>query len=144
IVPPVYVLMDTFKLSYKKSAIVVGILSIVACPWLLVRPESAGGLSLFVQTYSAFLGPIFAVLITDYFILRKRKLDLNTFYNKDGDFKGVNWAGIIAIAVGAIVALFFVKISWYVSLIPSGLVYYILMKNMKSSLRFCKGTIFEK
>lgn len=144
IVPPVYVLMDTFKLTYKKSAILVGILAIAACPWLLVRPESAVGLSLFVQIYSAFLGPVFAVLITDYFFLRKRKLDLNTFYNVDGNFKGVNWAGIIAITTGAIIALFFVTISWYVSLIPSSLVYYILMKNMKSSSKFRKGTIFEQ
>lgn len=144
IVPPVYVLMDTFKFSYKKAAIVVGILSIVSCPWLLVRPESAGGLSLFVQIYSAFLGPIFAVLITDYFFLRKRNLDLNVFYNEEGSFKGINWAGIIAIAVGAVVALFFVKISWYISLLPSALVYYFLMKNMKISAPFRKGTILEQ
>lgn len=144
IVPPVYVLMDTFKLTYKKSAIVVGVLSIASMPWLLVRPESAVGLTLFVQTYSAFLGPIFAVLITDYFFLRKRTLDLNTFYNEEGNFKGVNWAGIIAITVGAIIALFFVTISWYVSLLPAGLTYYFLMKNMKSSEKFCKGTIFER
>ncbi|WP_313758185.1 NCS1 family transporter [Tissierella sp.] len=143
IVPPVYVLMDTFHLSYKKSAVLVGILSICTFPWLLVRPESAGGLSLFVQIYSAFLGPIFAVLVVDYFILRKKKLNLNEYYNTEGIFKGINWAGVIAIIGGSIVSLFFVQISWYASLLPTGLLYYFLMKNMKKAAPFRKGTIFE-
>ena len=143
IVPPVYVLMDTFHLSYKKSAILVGILSICTFPWLLVRPESAGGLSLFVQIYSAFLGPIFAVLVVDYFIIRKKKLNLNDYYNADGAFKGINWAGVIAIIAGSIVSLFFVQISWYASLLPTGLLYYFLMKNMNKAAPFRKGTIFE-
>lgn len=143
IVPPVYVLMNTFNLSYKKSAVLVGILSVATFPWLLVRPESAMGLSVFVQIYSAFLGPIFAVLVTDYFFLRRKKLDMNLYYNSEGAFKGINWAGVIAIAVGSIVSLFFVQISWYVSLLPSGLTYYYLMKSMKSSKPFRTGTIFE-
>lgn len=143
IVPPTYVLMDTFHLSYKKSVVLVGILSVCTFPWLLVKPESARGLSLFVQIYSAFLGPIFAVLVTDYFIIRKRKLDLNNYYNLDGHFKGINWAGVIAIAIGSLISLFFVEISWYISLLPSGLVYYFLLKNMEKVKPFRKGTIFE-
>jgi len=143
IVPPVYVLMNTFHLSYKKSVILVGILSICSFPWLLVRPESAVGLSIFVQIYSAFLGPIFAVLVVDYFILRKRKLDLNDYYNIEGSFKGINWAGIISIIVGSILSLFFVQVSWYVSLLPTGLIYYFLMKNMEKAIPFRKGTILE-
>ncbi|MDY0236006.1 MAG: NCS1 family transporter [Gudongella sp.] len=143
IVPPVYVLMNTFKISYKKSTILVGVLSILSFPWLLVREESAAGLSLFVQTYSAFLGPIFAVLVVDYFFLRKKKLELNDFYDIDGPFKGVNWAGVAAIAIGSAISLLFVTISWYVSLIPTGLTYYFLMKNWKKAQAFRKGTIFE-
>ncbi|WHH60568.1 NCS1 family transporter [Petroclostridium sp. X23] len=143
IVPPVYVLMNTFHISYKKSAVLVGILSLLSCPWLLVRPESADGLSLFVQTYSAFLGPIFAVLVVDYFFIRKRTLDLNDYYDVEGAFKGINWAGIIAIIVGSIVSLFFVKVSWFASLIPTGLIYYILMMKLNVCAKFRKGTIFE-
>jgi len=143
IVPPVYVLMNTFHISYKKSAILVGILSICTFPWLLVRSESAVGLSLFVQIYSAFLGPIFAVLVVDYFIIRKKNLNMNDYYNIDGPFKGINWAGIIAIIVGSVVSLFFVQVSWYASLLPSGLVYYYLMKKMKKASSFRAGTIFE-
>ncbi len=144
IVPPVYVIMDIFKFSFKKAAIAVGLLSVLTCPWILVTDKSAGGLSLFVQIYSAFLGPIFAVLIVDYFFLRKQALNLDDYYEVNGAFNGINWAGVIAIAGGAVVSLCFVQISWYVSLIPTGLIYFILMKKLKGSERFCKGTILEK
>lgn len=143
IVPPTYVLMDTFKLSYKKSTILVGILSVCTCPWVLVTPDSAAGLALFTQIYSAFLGPIFAVMVTDYYFLRKQKLNLDVLYDVNGELKGINWAAVIAILFGAFVSLFFVQISWYVSLIPTAAAYYFLMKTMKSAAPFRKGSILE-
>lgn len=144
IVPPSYVLMESFKVKWSHATILVGILSVVVMPWRLVTSESAAGLNLFTQFYSAFLGPIFAVMAVDYFILRKKKLDINAMYDKDGCFKGVNWAAIIAIIVGSVCSLFIMDLSWYVSLIPTGVVYYVLMKTMKGSERFRTGTIFEK
>jgi len=144
IVPPAYVLMESFKMKWSHATILVGALSCAVMPWKLVTADSAAGLSLFTQIYSAFLGPIFAVMIVDYFFLRKEKLDLNLMYDKNGPFKGFNWAAIIAIIVGSGCSLILVQLSWYISLIPTALVYYLLMKNMKSSQRFCKGTIFEK
>ena len=55
VVPPAYVLMDLFRLSFRKSAVVVGLLAFCTFPWVLVKDESASGLQMFVQTYSAFL-----------------------------------------------------------------------------------------
>src|SRR5699024_2614176 len=143
IVPPAYVLMESFKVKWTYATILVGILSVVVMPWKLVTAESAAGLNLFTQFYSAFLGPIFAVMAVDFYILRKKKLDLNRMYDKTGPYKGVNWAAIIAIVIGSICSLFIMELSWYVSLIPTGLVYYFLMKKMKSAEGFRVGTIFE-
>ena len=143
IVPPAYVLMESFKVKWTHATILVGVLSACVMPWKLVTADSAAGLSLFTQFYSAFLGPIFAVMAVDFFILRKKKLDLNDMYDKEGCFKGVNWAAVIAIIVGSICSVFVMQLSWYVSLIPTGVVYYFLMKTMKSSKGFRKGTIFE-
>jgi NCS1 family nucleobase:cation symporter-1 len=144
VLPPVYVLMDLFKLKYKIATVLVGVLSICVCPWVLVTDKSAGGLALFVQIYSAFLGPIFAVMVVDYYILRKGKLDLNAMYDPNGTFRGVNWAAIIAIFIGAAASMLVLNISWYISLIPAGLAYYLLMKYMGGIDRFRAGTVFEK
>lgn len=72
IVPPAYVLMESFKVKWTYATILVGILSVVVMPWKLVTAESAAGLNLFTQFYSAFLGPIFAVMAVDFYILRKK------------------------------------------------------------------------
>ncbi|WP_157268875.1 NCS1 family transporter [Azohydromonas aeria] len=139
VVPPAYVLMDVFKLSFRKSAILVGLLAFATFPWVLVKDESAAGLQFFVQTYSAFLGPIFAVLVVDYYVLRRRTLNLDHFYDANGPFRGVNWAGIVATGVGAAVALSFSSISWYASLLPAGLTYLVLMRYWAPCRRFFDG-----
>ncbi|MBA49030.1 MAG: NCS1 family transporter [Paracoccus sp. (in: a-proteobacteria)] len=136
VVPPAYALMDVFKLKFRTSAILVGLLAFSTFPWELVKDESAAGLNLFIQTYSAFLGPIFAILVVDYFVLRRQKLDLDKLYDADGPYKGINWAAVIAMAIGVVVALIFSGISWYASLIPAGLAYWLLMRSMPSARRF--------
>lgn len=143
VVPPAYILMDSFKMKWSHATIVVGILSMCVMPWELVTAESADGLDIFIKIYSAFLGPIFAVMVVDYYILRKQTINVNDIYDKQGIFKGINWAGIIAIAVGSVCSLTVVGLSWYVSLIPSALTYYVLMKALPSVANFRKGTIFE-
>ncbi|MGO2579229.1 MAG: cytosine permease, partial [Halomonas sp.] len=104
--------------------------------WKLVQPGSAAGLQMFVQTYSAFLGPIFAILVVDYYIIRRRTLDISKLYDPEGPYKGVNAAALIATAIGIVAALSFSAISWYASLIPAGISYYLLMKYWAPCQRF--------
>ena len=137
VVPPALVLMDMLKISYKKASIFVGLAAFATFPWKLVQPESSAGLQLFVQTYSAFLGPIFAVLVVDYYILRKQTFkNIDVLYDTEGPLKGVNWAGVIAIGVGAAFAFVDVRLSWFASLIPAGVTYYMLMRHLPGSKRF--------
>jgi NCS1 family nucleobase:cation symporter-1 len=137
VVPPTYILMDVFKLPFRAATVIVGLLAFATFPWELVKDESAAGLQLFVQTYSAFLGPIFAVLVVDYYVIRRRTLDIAKLYDEQGPYKGVNFAAIIAALVGAAVALSFSAMSWYVSLIPAGLTYFLLMRHWQPCRRFC-------
>ncbi|MDR5865456.1 NCS1 family transporter [Halomonas koreensis] len=136
VVPPTYVLMDAFKLKFRTATVIVGLLAFATFPWELVKDESAAGLQLFVQTYSAFLGPIFAILVVDYYLIRRRTLDLGKLYDENGPYRGVNMAALIATAAGAVVALTFSSVSWYASLIPAGLTYYLLMKHWAPCQRF--------
>jgi len=136
VVPPTYILMNVFKLKFRTATIIVGLLAFCTFPWELVKDESAAGLQMFVQIYSAFLGPIFAVMVVDYFVLRRQKLNLEHLYNENGPYRGVNYAAVIASLFGAVVALWFSSVSWYASLIPAGLTYYVLMKNWAACARF--------
>ena len=106
-------------MKWSHATVLVGILSVCVMPWKLVTADSAAGLSLFTKVYSAFLGPIFAVMVVDYYLLRKSTLDVNALYDKLGPFRGVNWAAIISIAAGALVSVFVVDLSWYCLLYTS-------------------------
>ena len=146
VIPPAYAFMDAFKMKHKTAVILVGILAVCTCPWILTNDSSAAGLDLFVKIYTAFFGPIFAVLITDYFILHKRKYTeeaLADLYDENGNHAGVNWAAIIAIIVGAIIGLINVNISFFTATIPTAIIFYICMKKMPSCERFRKGTTLE-
>lgn len=146
VIPPAYAFMDAFKMKHKTAVILVGVLAVATCPWILTSDSSAAGLDIFVKVYTAFFGPIFAVLITDFFILRKRQYTeeaLQDLYDDKGDHAGVNWAAILAIAVGAVIGLLNVNISFFTATIPTGLIYYFGMKKMPSCARFRKGTSLE-
>lgn len=136
VVPPTYVLMDMFTMKFRTATVIIGLLAPATFPWLLVRDENADGLQLFVQIYSAFLGPIFAIMIVDYYFFRKQRLKVAELYEKTGPFQGINWAAVISVAVGAICAAPFSDVGWYVSLIPAALSYWLLMKFLPSAQRF--------
>jgi len=146
VIPPAYAFMDVFRMKHKTAVILVGILAVCTCPWILTNDSSAAGLALFCKIYTAFFAPIFAVLITDYFILHKCRISeslLKDLYNEEGDHKGVNKAAIIAIAVGAVIGLVNVDISFFTATIPTGILFYILMKKMPSCANFRKGTVLD-
>ncbi|WP_410217701.1 NCS1 family transporter [Paracoccus sp. (in: a-proteobacteria)] len=136
VVPPAYAMMDVFKLSFRTAAVIVGLLAFATFPWLLVRDESAAGLGLFIQTYSAFLGPIFAILVVDYYVIRRQSLNLAQLYDENGPYRGINPAAFIATAIGVVAALSFSAISWYASLVPAGVSYLLLMRYLPSARRF--------
>ncbi len=146
VIPPAYAFMDAFKIKHSTAVILVGILAVCTCPWILTNDSSAGGLDIFVKIYTAFFSPIFAILVTEFFILRRRKMTpeaLNDLYDEKGDHAGVNPAAVIALIVGAAIGLVNVDISFFTATIPTGLVYYFAMKSMPSCARFRKGTVLE-
>lgn len=129
-------------LSFKGGGIVTAILGILIIPWSLINYIIP--LLLFV---SGLLGPVVAILICDYFIIRKTNLKLPELYKTDGIYafggSGFNSSAMIAFAVGVIVAgignfvpalSFLYDISWFSGFIVSFVLYYFLMKKKHVSI----------
>lgn len=144
VVPPAYVITLLTKLKYKVSAIITGLLALCAFPWLLVQESSAAGLNLFVLIYSAFLGPVISILLVEYYILRKQKVNTTDLYNEEGPYAGYNKAGLIAMLIGAAAAFVEVELAWIIGVVVAGVAYYLLSKYAFKGSSFKKGTIFEK
>jgi NCS1 family nucleobase:cation symporter-1 len=143
IVPPTYVITLLTKMKYKAAVIVTGLLALCSFPWVLVQDSSANGLNLFVLIYSAFLGPIVSILLVEYYILRKQKVNVDDLYKKDGPFSGVNPCALIAMLAGALAAFVEIDLGWIIGVVVGGVSYLLLMKFTFNNSKFKKGTIFE-
>lgn len=143
IVPPAYVISLVTKLKYKASVVITGLLALCSFPWVLVQDSSAQGLNTFILIYSAFLGPIVAIMLVEYYILRKQKVDTAELYLDNGSFKGYNPSALLAMLIGAGAAFLLVDIGWIIGFITAGLSYLLLSKFAFKGSSFKKDTIYE-
>lgn len=144
IIPPTYVITSLTKMKYKVAVTITGLLALGAFPWVLVKDSSSKGLGMFILIYSAFLGPIAAILLVEYYILRKQKINVADLYKEDGVFAGFNPAAILAMFIGAGAAFLEVELAWIIGVVVGGIAYILLSKFAFKNSKFKKGTIFEK
>jgi NCS1 family nucleobase:cation symporter-1 len=128
------------KIDFKRGGLITGVIGIAMMPWELLK-NAERYINGWLVGYSGSLGAVAGVLIVDYWIIRKRKLDLVSLYVADGAYRyhqGYNFAAIAATVVGALVALagmFWEPMkpiydwSWFVGLGVSGGLYWLLMRG---------------
>lgn len=129
ILPPALAFQDVFKINWKKGVIAVACLSVAVCPWLLFTSEY---FFKFQNLYSCFLGPALGVMISDYYFIRKRKLNLKLLYENEKSVytykNGFSVVGMTCLCVGAVVSWIFFSYSWLVGFPFTVLLYYVLKK----------------
>ena len=131
------------KISFRMGGLITGIIGIVIAPWWLLNEIS--GFLIFV---SGLLGPVLGILITDYYLIRKKRIELAELYKVEGLYSykktGFNKAAIIALFIGVFLALigywlpvlnFLYSLSWFTGFIISSIIYYVMMKNNKISFK---------
>jgi nucleobase:cation symporter-1, NCS1 family len=70
-------------------------------PWRLLADPS-GYIFKWLLGYSGGLGAIAGVLIADYWVVRKRRLDLEGLYLEGSVYGGWSWRGIAATILGCV------------------------------------------
>lgn len=124
------------QINFQRGGLITAIIGIIICPWWLM--DEISGLLLFV---SSFLGPVLAILVADYFVIRKKNLQLEELFKIDGIYSfsnGFNPAAMIALAVGVAIALagllipslsILYTLSWFTGFGASFLIYWLLMRG---------------
>ncbi|MGA9779873.1 MAG: NCS1 family nucleobase:cation symporter-1 [Limisphaerales bacterium] len=92
------------KISFLIGGLITGIIGVLMMPWKLVADPN-GYIFTWLIAYSALLGPIGGILIADYFIYRRRKLNAAALYKADGEYRFINGVSVVALASLAIGAL---------------------------------------
>lgn len=91
-------------INVRRGQYICAILGVAACPWIV--QNSATSFTNFLGGYSVFLGPVAGVMLADYWILRKRRLDLAGLYGKEESVYwytwGFNWRAVLAFALALV------------------------------------------
>ncbi len=89
-------------ISFRTGGLLTAVIGVVMMPWKLLA-TSQGYIFTWLIGYSALLGPIGGILIADYFVVRRARLDLADLYRRGGAYEyagGFNLAALLALAAG--------------------------------------------
>jgi len=133
-------------ISFRTGGLITGIIGILMQPWKLLKDPS-GYIFTWLGGYSGGLASIAGVLIIDYWLVRKKQLELGDLYRTRGFYTyagGWNWRAVVATLIGCAVAWagpllaraglvvpllqMFYDYAWFVGFGASALSYWLLMK----------------
>jgi nucleobase:cation symporter-1, NCS1 family len=89
------------QIDFKKGGYIAAAIALVLYPW---APWQTGAAH-FVNFIGATMGPIFGIMMVDYYLIRKGVLDVAALYQEEGEFKfqsGFHTTAFIAFAIGMI------------------------------------------
>jgi nucleobase:cation symporter-1, NCS1 family len=123
------------KISWRAGGMIAAVGSVLITPWNLYNSPEVIHYTL--EVLGAFIGPLFGVLIADYYLVRKQKVVVDDLFtmSPDGAYhyrKGYNPKAIAATAAGAIIAVAPVLVSalapaaqysWFIGMIVGLVVY---------------------
>jgi nucleobase:cation symporter-1, NCS1 family len=66
------------KINFRLGGLITSILSVLVCPWLFVSSPQA--ITLFVSIFGAVLGPMFGIMVADYYLVKKQNVKLEDLY----------------------------------------------------------------
>lgn len=114
------------KVPFWVGVIIAGIVGTIVQPWSLF--DILNSVLLIV---GGILSSIVGILFADYYLLRKRRVNVNDLYETNGQYrylKGVNLAGIIAWIIGGLIANIWPAYSSLIGFFVGAVIYFILAK----------------
>jgi NCS1 family nucleobase:cation symporter-1 len=142
-VSPAYDLANVWpqKISFKVGGLISTVAALLVTPWNLYSNPAV--VNYFLGGLGAFLGPLFGVMVVDYYWVKRGRIDVAQLFSarEDGAYyyrKGVNpkalWAFVPTAAIAALLALapVFADVaaySWFIGAITGALLYAVLCRR---------------
>jgi len=130
------------KLNIKSAGLIIGLIGFVIGIFWLSLLSQIGILS-FIDTIGSFFGPIFGVVIIDYYLIKKENLINKDLFSSSNDgayyySKGWNIKAIYSLIIGFVFSAstiwnidlrFLQAFAWLIGLVVSSLTYYLLTRK---------------
>lgn len=139
IIPAGYQLSALFPkhLSFKTGALLAAVVGIIIMPWKLM--ENATSIFTFLNIIGGLLSPVIGVMLTHYFFIAKKDLDMKDLYSANGKYSYTNGihvpaiiatlgAGFISL-IGQVVPFFksLYDVSFFTGSILASIIYFTLV-----------------
>lgn len=89
------------KISYVTGGLITAVIGIAMMPWKLYS-DAAAYIFTWLIGYSSLMGALGGILIADYWVVRKQKLNLRDLFELKGQYTyggGTNWRAVTALVV---------------------------------------------
>jgi len=132
--------------SFRTGGLITGVAGILMMPWKLIQDFSSYIFGWLVGC-SALLGPIAGIMISDYYLVRRRQLIVDDLYRRGGAYeymRGFNPRAIMALVAGVAIALIGLRVpavrwlydyAWFIGFAVSGGLYILLMQKQVPLLK---------
>src|SRR4029450_9324313 len=90
------------RIDFKKGAYIAALIALVLYPFAPWEGNAAN----FVNAIGATMGPIFGIMMVDYYLIRKGQVDVEALYRENGEFRFENGWHVNALVAAGIGALF--------------------------------------
>ena len=143
-IPSQYILINFIpsSLSLKSSSFIIGIIGTLVSIFWLTYLSQIGILS-FIDTFGAFFGPLFGIMISDFYLIKNKDLVNKDIYSleKNGTYYysgGWHIKGIYSLILGFVFSsstiwnsnlMFLQSYSWIIGAFVAGFVYYLLARK---------------
>jgi NCS1 family nucleobase:cation symporter-1 len=129
------------RMDFRKAGLVAAVLSLLVMPWKIYSSPTA--VNYFLGALGAFMGPLFGILMVDYYLVRKQRVALEEVYKLDGAYtyaNGVNPRAIAAFVVAAVISTPLALITkfsdvspfaWPIGVAIGAVVYFVLMQGQQ-------------
>ena len=84
-------------INFRTGAMITACIGVLIQPWKLVQDPS-GYIFTWLIGYSALLGPIGGIMIADFFVLKRRHLEVSALYQAGGDYFYTRGFSLTAVA----------------------------------------------
>lgn len=130
LVPPAMCFTNAFakwNLPYKIAVLIAGLIGVCVMPWKILDQ-----LYTYLGYFGSFLSALAGIMICDYYIIRKRRLNVQDLYKRDGQYRyhgGFNVCGIVAWILGTVAANVGSDYGYLFGLPTGFVVYLVLMRT---------------
>ncbi|WP_454765126.1 NCS1 family nucleobase:cation symporter-1 [Cupriavidus campinensis] len=134
------------KISWRTGGLIAALASICITPWNLYNSPAV--IHNTIEMLAAVLGPVYGILVVDFYLIRKQVIRIPDLFNnrKDGAYwyrNGINPVAIKSLVPAALVCILcavvpqlnlLANFSFFIGLVISGTLYYVLAGRAASNI----------